>query len=87
MRTADRHRRQGAAAAMLRHILNVARERGYRRLSLETGSMAAFAPARALYSSFGFQPCGPFADYREDSNSLFMTLSLSLNDSRESPPS
>ena len=53
-----------------------ARARGYRRLSLETGSMAAFAPARALYERFGFAYCAPFADYRDDPNSVFMTLAL-----------
>ena len=46
------------------------------RLSLETGSMAAFAPARALYAGFGFEPCGPFAHYVPDPNSVFMTRAL-----------
>jgi putative acetyltransferase len=76
MRTASAHLRSGVAAAMLEHILDVARRRAYRRLSLETGSMEAFAPARALYSRFGFTPCGPFADYVEDPYSVFMTLEL-----------
>lgn len=73
MRTAAAHRRKGVASDMLRHILDEAERRGYHRLSLETGSMEAFAPARALYAAFGFQPCGPFGDYREDPNSVFMT--------------
>ena len=76
MRTAARHLRKGVAARMVRHILEQAGRRGYRRLSLETGSMAAFAPARSLYARFGFQPCGPFADYSEDPNSVFMTREL-----------
>jgi len=76
MRTAAAHRRRGVAAAMLRHILAEAARRGYARLSLETGSMAAFEPARRLYASFGFVPCGPFADYGPDPNSAFMTLEL-----------
>ena len=50
--------------------------RGYSRLSLETGSMDAFAPARQLYARFGFHACGPFADYVEDPNSVFMTRTL-----------
>jgi putative acetyltransferase len=50
--------------------------RGYRRLSLETGSMEAVAPARALYTRFGFVECPPFGDYRLDPNSVFMTLGL-----------
>jgi putative acetyltransferase len=76
MRTAATHRRQGVGRAMLDHIVTEARARGYARLSLETGSMEAFAPARTLYQSFGFTYCGPFADYVEDPNSVFMTRSL-----------
>ena len=73
MRTASTHLRKGVAAALLRHILDESRRRSYRQLSLETGSMAAFAPARSLYASFGFEACGPFADYVEDPYSVFMT--------------
>jgi len=73
MRTASAHRRAGVGRAMLEHIIAVSRSRSYARLSLETGSMAAFAPARRLYESFGFQYCAPFADYRDDPNSVFMT--------------
>ena len=59
MRTASSHLRTGVAAALLEHIIHVARTRGYQRLSLETGSQEAFAPARTLYARFGFEPCGP----------------------------
>ena len=76
MRTVSSHLRQGVATTLLEHILHVARQRAYRRLSLETGSMEAFAPARALYARFGFEPCGPFADYVEDPYSVFMTRKL-----------
>ena len=76
MRTSMHHRRQGVAAAMLQHILGEAQRRGYQRLSLETGAPAAFAPARKLYARFGFEPCGPFADYAEDPYSVFMTKKL-----------
>ena len=76
MRTARAHLRKGVAAAMLRHILDEARHRGYTRVSLETGAMAAFEPARQLYSRHGFQLCGPFADYRLDPNSVYMTMEL-----------
>ena len=76
MHTAEAMRGQGIAARMLLHIMKEARARGYRRLSLETGSMAAFAPARALYERYGFTDCPPFADYRLDPNSSFMTLEL-----------
>jgi putative acetyltransferase len=72
MRTASAYLRKGVASQMLRHIIDEARRRGYRRLSLETGSFEYFAPARKLYASFGFTPCGPFGTYVEDSNSVFM---------------
>lgn len=73
MRTATGHLRKGVAARLMQHLLDEATRRGYERLSLETGSMAAFAPAHRLYARFGFEPCGPFADYVEDPYSLFMT--------------
>lgn len=76
MRTAVAHRRRGVARAMLEHIVGEARARGYERLSLETGSMPAFEPARRLYASFGFERCAPFADYVDDPNSVFMTVLL-----------
>jgi putative acetyltransferase len=76
MRTAAAHRREGVARAILQHIMDEARRRAYARLSLETGSMQAFAPARRLYESFGFAYCPPFAGYRPDPNSVFLTRSL-----------
>jgi putative acetyltransferase len=76
MRTASGHLRQGVAAHLLQHVLGEARTRSYRRLSLETGSHPAFAPARSLYARFGFQYCGPFADYVPDPHSVFMTREL-----------
>ena len=76
MRTDPTHRRRGVAAALLTHIINHANENRIARLSLETGAQDHFAPARALYERFAFTPCGPFATYREDPNSVFMTRSL-----------
>ena len=76
MRTAPAKRRGGVGRAMLEHIIAEARARSYTRLSLETGSMDAFLPARRLYESFGFACCAPFADYTEDPNSVFMTRAL-----------
>ena len=76
MRTHADHLRKGAGAAMLRHIISQARQRGYVRLSLETGSSDAFAPARALYEAYGFESCPPFGDYVEDPFSRFMTLAI-----------
>ncbi len=76
MRTASAHLKQGVAQAVLSHILGQARGRSYQRLSLETGSMEAFAPARNLYAKNGFTYCGPFADYALDPYSVFMTKLL-----------
>ena len=76
MRTAPAHRRKGVARAMLQHIMAEARRRSYTRLSLETGSMRAFEPARRLYASFGFTYCAPFGEYVEDPNSVFLTRTL-----------
>lgn len=76
MRTARAHLRRGVARAVLGHILAEARASGCERLSLETGSMPAFAPARRLYEDFGFEYCAPFGDYVADPNSVFMTRLL-----------
>jgi putative acetyltransferase len=76
MRTPTAIRRQGAGRAILTHIIEVARNRSYARLSLETGSQDAFKPAQRLYESFGFKYCGPFGEYTEDPNSVFMTRRL-----------
>jgi putative acetyltransferase len=76
MRTAPEFRRQGVGKAMLTHIIREAEARRYHRLSLETGSMEAFLPARELYESFGFSYCPPFGDYALDPNSVFLTRVL-----------
>ena len=76
MRTHADHLRKGVAAAMVTHIIATARQRGLQQLSLETGSGPAFTPAIALYHTHGFVDCGPFADYRPDPFSRFMTLEL-----------
>ena len=61
---------------MVEHLLGEARRQGLRRVSLETGTMDAFAPARALYLRAGFEPCGPFGDYPPSPNSTWMTRTL-----------
>lgn len=76
MRTAAAHLRKGVATAMLRHLIDESRSRGYTRLSLETGSGPAFEPADSLYKKFGFRYCGPFGNYRDDPFSRFMSLKL-----------
>lgn len=76
MRTAHAYLRKGVARVMLEHIVTEARRRSYTRLSLETGSMPAFAPARALYERFGFSYCKPFGAYVDDPNSVFLSCDL-----------
>ncbi len=76
MHTAQSMRGRGVGSAMLRHIIAIARANGMSRLSLETGSWEYFRPARALYRSYGFVECAPFADYVSDPNSIFMSLDL-----------
>jgi putative acetyltransferase len=73
MHTAESARGRGIGRALVDHLVAVARGRGNRRVSLETGSGSAFAPARSLYAQAGFEPCGPFGDYPPSPNSAFMT--------------
>lgn len=76
MRTSYSYLQKGVASRMLQHILEESLKRGYKKLSLETGSMDIFEPARKLYTNFGFEYCDPFSDYKEDSNSVFMTMKI-----------
>lgn len=76
MRTAKPFLKQGVAQIVLQHLINTAQQRGYTRLSLETGPQASFAAAHELYRKFGFVECGPFADYALDPFSTFMTRTL-----------
>jgi putative acetyltransferase len=76
MHTAVEARRQGVGAAMVEHLLGLARRRGYRRLSLETGSQPEFEPARALYRAAGFGECDAYGDYPDSPHSVFMARRL-----------
>jgi putative acetyltransferase len=76
MRTDPQRRGQGIASRILEYLLQNARGRAIRRISLETGSMAFFAPARSLYAKAGFVLCPPFGGYTNDPNSVFMTKIL-----------
>jgi putative acetyltransferase len=76
MHTAEASRGRGVGRAMVAHLLDVARSRGYRRVSLETGTMEAFAPARALYAAAGFAVCPPFGGYWDSPNSVCMTREM-----------
>lgn len=76
MRTPSAMRRNGAGRALLNYIIDVSRSRQYRMLYLETGCHPAFLPAQTLYRSAGFTVCDPFGPYRENGNSVFMSLPL-----------
>ena len=76
MHTAAEARGRGVGRAILEHLLSVARARGYRRVSLETGTTPGFAAARALYTGSGFVPGEPFADYVRTEDNTFYTLTL-----------
>ncbi len=78
MHTAEAARGQGIARSLLDHLLGVARGRGYHRVSLETGTMEGFAPARSLYESAGFVECPPFANYWDSPHSVCMTIELTV---------
>ena len=76
MRAHPDYRGKGAGKATLHHLLGVARQRGYARVSLETGRPEPFRPARRLYESHGFAECPPFGDYVSDDFSICMTRTL-----------
>jgi putative acetyltransferase len=76
MHTRADARRSGVGQAVLDHLIATALVRGYERVSLETGTMDAFAPARALYAAAGFTVCPPFAEYSDNPHSVCMTLPL-----------
>jgi putative acetyltransferase len=76
MRTAKTHRSRGVASKILEHIIKEAKRRAYDCLNLETGAMPEFAPARAFYIRYGFAYRGPFAEYVDDPNSVFMTKTI-----------
>ena len=76
MRTVNFARNRGVASLLLKHLLNVAKSRGYSKISLETGSHPFFKPACKLYENFGFNYCPPFANYELDPHSLFMSLTI-----------
>lgn len=76
MRTAANYKNKGVASQLLTHLIEDAKRNGYQKLSLETGSMDYFKPARSLYEKHGFKYCPPFSDYVEDPNSQFMSIGL-----------
>ncbi len=74
MRTSPNHLRKGVARKLLEHVIDVAKDRNYQRISLETSH--TFLPAIELYKHFGFIVCEPFSDYTHDPESLYMSLNI-----------
>ncbi|MGP0030958.1 MAG: GNAT family N-acetyltransferase [Acidimicrobiales bacterium] len=77
MHTVEAARGHGIGRVLVGHLLSLAVDRHCTRVSLETGTMDAFAPARALYARIGFVVCEPFGDYTVNPNSVCMTIDLS----------
>ena len=76
IRVVDKFRKKGAGEKIFNHLIEEAKKLGIKKLSIETGSGKFFEPARKLFINFGFQPCLPFAHYKEDPNSCFYTKDL-----------
>jgi putative acetyltransferase len=83
MHTTTAARRTGVARALLDRLMQVARERGYETVSLETGTGEAFAAAHSLYAAAGFRACSPFAEYAANPYSICMTFDLRTYDEAE----
>jgi putative acetyltransferase len=82
MHTLEAARGRGVGRAMVDHLLSVAAQRNYQRVSLETGVMDAFAPARSLYTNVGFRPCAPYGEYVDSPTSACMTIVIDSADRR-----
>jgi putative acetyltransferase len=76
MRTAPAHLRKGVSTAILDHIVAVAKRRGYRALSLETGTAPMFDPSNIMYERYGFHDCEAFGGYPASPHNRFMTMAL-----------
>ena len=76
IRVVDKFRKKGVGEKIFKHLIEEAKKLGIKKISIETGSGKFFEPARKLFVNFGFQPCLPFAHYKEDPNSCFYTKDL-----------
>ena len=79
IRIHDSFRGKGNGIKIINHLIGEAKELNIRRISIETGASKFFAPARKLFDNCGFKPCPPFAHYKEDINSLYLTKLLDNN--------
>ena len=73
IRVHDNFRKKGNGIKVINHLIDEAKKLKIKRLSIETGAGEFFAPARKLFDKCGFKPCPPFAHYKKDLNSLYLT--------------
>ncbi len=73
IRIHDNFRKKGHGIIVINHLISEAKKLNIKRLSIETGAGDFFIPARKLFKSCGFEPCEPFAHYKEDVNSVYLT--------------
>ena len=76
IRIHDNFRRRGNGINVINHLINEAKKLNIKKLSIETGAGEFFKPARKLFKQCGFETCGPFAHYKEDANSVYLTKTL-----------
>ena len=79
IRIHDNFRGKGNGIKIINHLIDEAKKLDIKRISIETGAGKFFAPARKLFDKCGFKPCPPFAHYKEDINSLYLTKLLDNN--------
>ena len=77
IRISDKFRKNGLGIKIITHLINEAKKLNVKRISVETGSGDFFVPARKLFKKCGFEPCKPFAHYKEDPNSCYFSLDIS----------
>tara|TARA_B100001057_G_scaffold492791_1_gene585929 strand:+ start:2204 stop:2671 length:468 start_codon:yes stop_codon:yes gene_type:complete len=73
IRVHDHFRNKGNGVKVINHLINEAKKFDIERLSIETGAGKFFEPARRLFRKCNFEPCKPFAHYKEDINSIYLT--------------
>ena len=76
IRISDKFRKNGLGIKIITHLINEAKKLNVKRISVETGSGDFFVPARKLFKKCGFEPCKPFAHYKEDPNSCYFSLDI-----------
>tara|TARA_B100000579_G_scaffold381206_1_gene349610 strand:+ start:334 stop:801 length:468 start_codon:yes stop_codon:yes gene_type:complete len=74
IRVHDNYRNQGQGINVINHLMSEAKKLKIKRLSIETGAGDFFIPARKLFKKAGFTVCEPFAHYKEDINSVYLTM-------------